>query len=136
MMTNLLRSPLLFIWLFFVLSQVLSAGAIVDRGIFIDSDDMIHMVRVIDWLQGQGWSDPMLYRLSPPQGTLSHFSRLVELPLAAMVWGGVHMLHLSMMSAAEIAACIYPILLFALLLVVVRWAGQEIVGEKHAPLCS
>ena len=48
-------------------------------------DDHMRTVRVIDWLDGQAWSDPVQRRLNPPDGVAMHWSRLADLPLAAAV---------------------------------------------------
>jgi hypothetical protein len=50
-----------------------------------DPDDQLRMVQLRDFLGGQSWFDTMQYRLNPPDGAPMHWSRLVELPLAAMV---------------------------------------------------
>ena len=38
-----------------------------------------------DWLAGQSWFDLRQYRLDPPAGADIHWSRLVDLPLAAII---------------------------------------------------
>lgn len=50
-----------------------------------DTDDNIRFVQVKDWLAGQGWYDLRQYRLDPPAGFNIHWSRLVDLPLAALM---------------------------------------------------
>lgn len=49
-----------------------------------DADDTLRMVQVRDLLAGQGFWDLHQYRIDPPQGMLMHWSRLVDLPLAAV----------------------------------------------------
>ena len=46
-------------------------------------DDAMRLVQVVDWLDGQGWSDVTQRRLDPPEGVAMHWSRLADLPLAA-----------------------------------------------------
>lgn len=48
-------------------------------------DDALRMVQVRDLLAGQPWYDLHQYRMTPPDGTLMHWSRLVDLPIAALV---------------------------------------------------
>ena len=48
-------------------------------------DDALRMVQVRDLLAGQGWYDLHQYRMTPPDGTLMHWSRLVDVPIAALV---------------------------------------------------
>lgn len=50
-----------------------------------DLDSMMRLVEVRDLLGGQGWYDLTQYRLSPPAGVLSHWSRLVDAPIAGLI---------------------------------------------------
>ena len=50
-----------------------------------DTDDNIRFVQVKDWLAGQGWYDLRQYRLNPPEGADIHWSRIVDLPIAALM---------------------------------------------------
>lgn len=50
-----------------------------------DTDDNIRLAQVRAWLNGQGWYDLRQYRLNPPAGFDIHWSRLVDLPIAAMI---------------------------------------------------
>ena len=52
---------------------------------FSDPDDALRMVQVRDLLAGQGWFDLHQYRLAPPDGTVMHWSRLVDAPIAAVI---------------------------------------------------
>jgi len=47
-----------------------------------DGDDVMRLVEVRDLLNGQGWFDLVQPRLGLEGGTLMHWSRLVDLPLA------------------------------------------------------
>ncbi|HEY0114903.1 MAG TPA: AcrB/AcrD/AcrF family protein [Allosphingosinicella sp.] len=50
-----------------------------------DTDDNLRIMQVRGWLiEGQGWYDLRQYRLSPPEGLNIHWSRLVDLPIAAL----------------------------------------------------
>jgi hypothetical protein len=50
-----------------------------------DPDDVLRLVQVRDLLAGQGWFDLHQYRIMAPQGVPMHWSRLVDLPLAAVI---------------------------------------------------
>lgn len=50
-----------------------------------NADDLVRLVEVRDLLAGQGWYDLMQYRLGLDGGTLMHWSRLVDAPIAAIV---------------------------------------------------
>lgn len=62
-------------------------SAAVESGI-PNADDLMRMVQVDDLLGGQGFYDLMQYRLGLDGGTVMHWSRLIDLPLAALVWSG------------------------------------------------
>jgi hypothetical protein len=47
-------------------------------------DDIMRMLQVHDLLSGQSWFDVTQYRVDPPHGAAMHWSRLVDLPIAAL----------------------------------------------------
>ena len=49
-----------------------------------DTDDNMRMSQVRALLNGQGWYDLRQYKLNPPDGFDMHWSRLVDLPIAAI----------------------------------------------------
>ncbi len=50
-----------------------------------DTDDNMRLMQVRALLNGQGWYDLRQYRLNPPAGFDMHWSRIVDLPLAALI---------------------------------------------------
>ncbi|WP_165323460.1 hypothetical protein [Rhizorhabdus phycosphaerae] len=50
-----------------------------------DPDDYLRLQQVRDWLGGQSFFDVTQYRIDPPGGVPMHWSRLVDLPLAAII---------------------------------------------------
>lgn len=54
-------------------------------GAFGDTDDAMRMVQVRDLIAGQGWYDMAQHRLAPPDGSFMHWSRVVDVPLVALV---------------------------------------------------
>jgi hypothetical protein len=50
-----------------------------------DTDDNMRMMQVRALLNGQDWYDLRQYRLNPPEGANIHWSRLVDLPIAAII---------------------------------------------------
>jgi len=50
-----------------------------------DPDDYMRLLQVRDWLAGQNWFDVHQYRMNPPFGADMHWSRLVDLPIAAFL---------------------------------------------------
>jgi hypothetical protein len=67
-----------------VLLVIVYASAIASQR-FADPDDALRLVQVRDWLAGQSWFDVHQYRIAAPGGVAMHWSRLVDLPLAAMI---------------------------------------------------
>ncbi|MGP1355114.1 MAG: hypothetical protein ACTS11_01195 [Roseicyclus sp.] len=51
----------------------------------LSTDDAMRLVQVRDLLAGQGWFDLVQARLGP-EGTEMHWSRLVDAPIAALIW--------------------------------------------------
>ena len=92
---------------------------------FADPDDALRMVQVRDLLAGQGWFDLHQYRIAPPHGTVMHWSRLVDAPIA-----GVIMLLRPLLGAAraELAAvAIVPLLtLLAAQLCLARLVARQL----------
>jgi hypothetical protein len=52
---------------------------------FGDPDDALRLLQVRDLLAGQSWFDVHQYRIAAPEGVAMHWSRLVDIPIAAMV---------------------------------------------------
>ncbi len=50
-----------------------------------DTDDNMRLAEVKAWLGGQGWFDLRQHKLAPPQGLNIHWSRIVDLPIAALI---------------------------------------------------
>lgn len=91
-----------------------------------DPDSMMRLVEVRDLLAGQGWFDLTQYRLDPPGGVLMHWSRLVDLPIAAIILAASPFVGRA--GAELFAANLWPVLLvipfaFALASVAGRFGG-------------
>jgi hypothetical protein len=83
-----------------------------------DTDDAMRLVVVRDLLAGQGWYDNVQHRMNTPFGAEIHWSRLADLPLAALL-----LLLRPMLGAGAdvVAAFVLPLLwLFALLYLTAR----------------
>src|ERR1700704_5482796 len=52
-----------------------------------DTDDAVRLVTVRELLGGAPWFDTTLPRIGAPQPPVSHWSRLIDLPLAATIGG-------------------------------------------------
>lgn len=53
-------------------------------GGFPESDDMMRLVQVRDWLAGQGWGDLRQTRLGPDSNFPMHWTRVIDVPLAGV----------------------------------------------------
>ncbi len=92
------------------------------------TDDLLRMVDVRDLLSGQGWFDLHQYRLGLPGGTLMHWSRLVDLPLAVLVFLG----NMAAPGHGEmIAATVWPFALFVTALTGFMAAVQRISSASN-----
>lgn len=100
---------------------------------FKDPDDAMRLVQVRDFLAGQSWFDVTQYRSNPPIGAPMHWSRLVDLPIAALILlfrplVGNHM--------AEVIACLsVPPLTLAALFWALYWATWRFLGRPLALVC-
>jgi hypothetical protein len=97
-------------------------------GRFPDVDDALRMVEVRDLLAGQGWYDLYQHRMTPPEGTLMHWSRLVDAPLAAGI--GLLALVMPQASAEVLVAAAMPLLvLLGAMLATGRLAFEKLGGQ-------
>ncbi|MDH3473485.1 MAG: hypothetical protein OEM59_07320 [Rhodospirillales bacterium] len=93
-------------------------------------DDQMRMVQVRDWLGGQGWRDPVQRRLDPPEGVAMHWSRIADLPLAAVIAAAQPV---AGRAAAEVlAASLVPPLLGGLFAGFFVWAGVALTPSGRA----
>src|SRR5689334_7529729 len=78
------RLWLLLFWLAVSIYTLVERWAAI-RGFSLgDTDDNMRIMQVRALLDGQGWYDLRQYRLNPPFGADIHWSRLVDLPIAAL----------------------------------------------------
>lgn len=90
-----------------------------------DSDDNLRLLQVRDWIAGQDWFDLRQYRLDPPAGADIHWSRLVDLPLAAAMLAARPLLGAA--TAERVAVVAVPLLtLLAAMALVARIARATI----------
>ncbi|WP_082475831.1 hypothetical protein [Rhizobium sp. Leaf341] len=93
-----------------------------------DNDDAMRLVEVRDFLAGQGWFDMMQYRLGLAGGTLMHWSRLVDLPIAGLI--AVFGLVLPPERSEAAALFVWPILLIVPVVIGVARACNNIGGRQ------
>ena len=95
-------------------------------------DDALRMVQVRDLLAGQGWYDLHQYRMTPPEGTLMHWSRLVDIPIAAFVLLFSLFLHPAPAESAAMVAV--PLLVLLLTMLVIGRLSWRLFDRKTAVL--
>ncbi|MEQ1539026.1 MAG: hypothetical protein ABL928_08880 [Sphingorhabdus sp.] len=95
-----------------------------------DPDDQLRLVQVRDWLAGQGWSDVTQYRMNLPDGGPMHWSRLVDIPIAAAILALRPIL--GQYYAEMAAAAIVPLLIYGLFLAFYAAAVRRIWGALPA----
>jgi hypothetical protein len=110
--------------------------AVWGAGEFFDTDDAMRAVQVRDLLAGQSWFDMTAYRLDPPQGMFSHWSRVVDAPLAALELIFRHFL--SPEAAERLTRLVFPFALLILLLRLCAWCATILWGSaaRHAAVLS
>lgn len=97
-----------------------------------DTDDAMRLVAVRDLLGGQGWYDNVQYRFLPPEGVASHWSRLVDAPIAGLIRV---LTPLAGRPRAEgLTAAFWPLLLFGLFCALMYRGVRETFGDRAAVL--
>ena len=97
-----------------------------------DPDDAMRLLQVRDWLAGQGWFDVTQYRLNPPHGGPMHWSRLVDLPIAAVILLATPFFN---QHGAETAALIgVPLLTLGVAMLVIHRIALRLMDELGALL--
>lgn len=93
-----------------------------------DNDDAMRLVEVRDFLGGQGWFDMMQYRLGLDGGTLMHWSRFIDLPIAGLIL--FFQLFLSPEGAEAAALTVWPLMLILPLMAFMGLAGRRVAGVE------
>ncbi len=95
-----------------------------------DSDDLMRLQQVRDWLGGQPWFDTRQYRVLPPEGISMHWSRYIDAGIAAFLVPAGWILS---PTGAELAAVIlWPTLLGGLMVLVIGLANNRLMGPAAA----
>lgn len=72
-------------WAATALLMLLATRGNIGPAAFLDGDDALRLQQVRDLLGGQGWFDLHQYRIAPPEGVAMHWTRIVDLPVAAII---------------------------------------------------
>lgn len=93
-----------------------------------DNDDAMRLVEVRDFLAGQGWFDMMQYRLGLDGGTLMHWSRFIDLPIASLIL--FFRMFFSPEGAEAAALTVWPLMLIMPLMFFMSTAGRRMGGVE------
>lgn len=128
------RSLILGVWLTTsLLFLFIARGAIADWKMG-DPDDQLRLVQVRDWLAGQSWWDITQYRMNLPQGGPMHWSRLVDVPIAAMIL--LLRPFLGAEGAEQWASAIVPLLVYGGVLCAFAATARRLFGKPAALLAA
>lgn len=72
-------------WAAVAVLMLVASGGRLTPAAFMDGDDALRLQQVRDLLAGQGWFDLHQYRIAPPEGVAMHWTRVVDLPIAAVI---------------------------------------------------
>jgi len=125
------RIRVLICWALLALTMIAVNFKLIATMRFGDPDDALRLLQVRDLLAGQPWFDVHQYRIAAPEGVPMHWSRLVDIPIAAMI---VLLRPLLGTSLAELATVILVPLLTLLCGMALlgrlasRWFNDEVVA--------
>ncbi|WP_099865822.1 hypothetical protein [Pararhizobium haloflavum] len=94
----------------------------------LDNDDTMRLVQVRDLLAGQAWFDTTQLRLGLEGGTVMHWSRLVDLPIANLV--AFFSAFADRETAEAIALTVWPLVTMLVLLAAIARVAA-ILGDEH-----
>lgn len=120
------------IWAVVAMLLMAVAWAAIVAWRFPDPDDQMRLLQVRDLLAGQGWFDVTQYRLNPPAGVPMHWSRLVDLPIAAVIAvltpliGAAH--------AEHAALIVVPLATLAVVMALVGAIARRMLDDEAALL--
>ena len=100
-------------------------SAIIGRAL-PDADDSMRLLEVRDWLAGQSWFDVAQHRLNGGDFPM-HWSRLVDLPLAAVIVALRPLLGAT--SAEHVAVVVVPLLTLLAVLALVASIARRLGGD-------
>lgn len=122
------------IWLFVSAAMIWLSRSNIALRDFPDPDDSMRLLQVRDWLAGQSWFDVTQYRLNPPTGVHMHWSRLVDVPLAAVI---LLVRPLLGQTAAETAALVVvPLATLLIAMLLMHRISSRLMDSRSGPLLA
>lgn len=99
-----------------------------------DNDDVMRLIEVRDLLRGQSWFDMTQYRLGLEGGTLMHWSRFIDLPIALLI--RFFSLFTSAERAEILALAVWPLTLAFLIVTLMGIAAYRAGGRMALHIAS
>jgi hypothetical protein len=99
-----------------------------------DPDDYMRLLQVRDLLAGQSWFDLHQHRLVPPLGPPMHWSRLVDLPLAAAIL--LLRPFVGTSAAEQLATILIPMVTLGCVMALVAAITRRLLGTPQAYLAA
>jgi len=97
-----------------------------------DNDDIMRVLSVRAWLSGQDWFDMTQYRVLAPEGVSLHWSRYVDLGIAAMIWPLSFVMPFE--NAEAVALVWWPTLMLVVMMGMTGLVGRRVFGAWPAAL--
>ncbi|HEY0445471.1 MAG TPA: hypothetical protein VGD19_03360 [Allosphingosinicella sp.] len=126
--------PYMLAWLIACAILVVANLSAISNFVIRDPDDMLRLLQVRDWLAGQSWFDVSQHRMNPPEGAGTHWSRLVDLPIAGLI-----LLTRPLLGAAnaELAALVaVPLLTLGVVMALVAAITRRLLDREQAIFAS
>ena len=101
---------------------------------FPDVDDQLRLLEARDFVNGQSWFDVTQYRMNPPAGAPMHWSRLVDLPIAAVLLLATPLVGST--TAETIAAVVIPLVTLGIVMLLVGLVTRRLLEQQAAILAA
>ncbi|WP_156317375.1 hypothetical protein [Cypionkella psychrotolerans] len=115
---------------FVIVRAVQSYPSIQDVFYSADNDDMMRLLSVRDWLNGQSWFDMTQYRVLPPEGIPMHWSRFVDLGIGGII--SLFHLFMPMNQAENLTLVVWPSMLLVAMVLLTGCGTRKILGPNAA----
>ena len=113
-----------------VVKAVIDGAGLHENFVGRGNDDIMRLLTVRDWIAGQGWYDVTQYRLLPPEGVPLHWSRYIDVGIAAVI---VPLSFFFPMELAEqIGVGIWPTLIMIITVLAIGFGTQRVFGRIPA----
>lgn len=99
-----------------------------------DTDDMMRLAQVRDWIAGQGINDWTQYRMGPSQGSPMHWSRINDFGIAALIL--LARPFAGQADAELFAVLVYPGVLFACAIFLSARIARGLWGPSAGPVAA